>query len=162
MATNPQTQRRRSEHVQWIVITDHVEARIWARRGGEAPQLVESLQHPAGHLREQDIVSDEPGRMTARGRGHTQTMQQRGSARHNEQLHFAAAVGDHLSRALEQGLYDELALVAAPRWLGELRDQLDRRVRDRVVAEVHHSLMHDRVEDVAARIDAERQPRPLA
>jgi protein required for attachment to host cells len=157
-----ETKAQKKAHVQWIVITDHVEARIWARRDGEAPHLVESLQHPEGHLREQEIVSDEPGRMAARGRGHTQSMKQRGSARHTEQVHFAASVGDHLARALHQGLYDELALVAAPRWLGELREHLDRNVRDHVVAELHHSLMHDRVEDVAARIDADRQSRPLA
>ena len=157
-----ETNAHKHGHTQWIVITDHVEARIWARRDGEAPHLVESLQHPEGHLREQDIVSDEPGRMSARGRGHTQSMQQRGSARHTEKVHFAAAVGDHLTRALQQGLFDELALVAAPRWLGELREHLDRNVRAHVVAEVHHSLMHDPVEDVAARIDADRRPRPLA
>jgi protein required for attachment to host cells len=156
------TKTQNKGHVQWIVIADHVEARIWARRDGEALHLVESLQHPAGHLREQDLVSDEPGRMTARGRGHTQTMKQRGSARQTEQAHFAAAIGEHLARALHQGLYDELALVAAPRWLGELREHLDRSVRTHVVAEVHHSLMRDRVEDVVARIDASRQPRPLA
>lgn len=157
-----QAQEQKRGHVQWIVVSDHVEARIWARRDDGPPQLVESLLHPEGHLREQDIVSDEPGRMTARGRGHTQSMQQRGSARHTEGVHFAAAVGAHLTRALQEGLYDELALVAAPRWLGELRDHLDRRVREHIVAEVHHSLMHDRVEDVAARVDAGRQSRPLA
>lgn len=157
-----ETKAQKQEHVQWIVITDHVEARIWARRDGEALHLVESLQHPAGHLREQEIVSDEPGRMTARGRGHTQSMKQRGSARHTEQVHFAAAIGEHLMRALHEGLYDELALVAAPRWLGELREHLDRSVRAHVVAEVNHGLMHDRVEDVVARVDAFRHPRPLA
>jgi protein required for attachment to host cells len=153
---------RKNGRVQWIVVTDHVEARIWARQNDGPPELIESLQHPEGHLREQDIVSDEPGRMAAGGRGHTQAMKQRGSARHTEQVHFAAALGDHLTRALQRGLYDELALVAAPRWLGELRDQLDRRVRSHVVAEVQHSLMHDRAEDIAARIDAGRQPRPPA
>jgi len=152
--------RQKNGRVQWIVVTDDAEARVWSRQRRAAPVLVES--YPAGHLREQELVSDEPGRMSARGRGHTQAMKQRGSARHTEQVRCAAAVGAHLTRALQQSPYDERARVAAPRWLGELRDHLDQTVPGRVVAEVHHSLMHDRIEDSAACIDEGRAPRPTA
>jgi protein required for attachment to host cells len=152
----------RPSKVQWILITDHVEARIWARSGRDTPTLVEDILHPAGHLREQDLVSDEPGRMRADGRGHTQAMKQRGSARHTEQQRFAALVGERLGSALHERRFDELALVASPRWLGELREQLPSAVRAHVVAEIHHSLMHDRVEDICARVDAERTPPPLS
>ncbi len=147
--------------VQWVVVTDHAEARIWSRQGQGSPTLVEAIPHPAGHLRVQDIVTDEPGRMRADGRGHTQTMQQRGSPRRTIQERFAAVVGAHLARALAEHRYDELALVAAPRWLGELREHLPPAVRQHVVAEIHHGLMHDRVEEVCARVDAARSPPPL-
>jgi protein required for attachment to host cells len=152
----------RREPRQWIVVTDHVEARIWSRQGHGPPELVLDIPHPAGHLREQDLVSDEPGRMRADGRGHTQAMRQRGSARQTTRERFAAMVGAHLAEALAAGRYDELAIVAAPRWLGDLREHLGPAVRARVVAEVHHSLMHDRVEDIVGRIDALRSPPPLA
>jgi protein required for attachment to host cells len=154
-------QESHKQPVQWIVITDHVEARIWSRRGHEPPALVDEIAHPAGHLREQDLVTDEPGRMRADWRGRTQVMKQRGSARHTELVRFAATLGAHLAAARRAGRFDELVLVAAPRWLGELREHLAPEVRARVVSELHHSLMHDRVEDICARIDADRAPPPL-
>jgi protein required for attachment to host cells len=148
--------------VQWVVVADNVEARIWSRRANVAPTLVEVLAHAVGHLREQDIVSDRPGRMRADGRGHMQAMKQRGSARHTERARFGATVAARLARGLQERAWDELVIVAAPRWLGELREHLDDGVRQRVVLEVHHSLMHARIEDLCERIDTERRPSPPA
>ncbi len=152
-------QRTAREAVQWIVVTDQVQARIWSRHPHgadrqEPPTLLESIEHPEGHLREQDLVSDEPGRMTARGRGHTQAMKQRGSAKTTEAHRFAAAIGAHLAAAWEQSLFDEVAVVAAPRWLGILREHLTPEVARRLVATIPHSLMHDRIDDIVARVVA--------
>lgn len=53
---------------------------------------------------------------------------------------FAKRVGEYLERARHQGRYDELVVVAPPKFLGTLRGELGSEVEKRVVEELAKDL----------------------
>jgi hypothetical protein len=53
---------------------------------------------------------------------------------HLEARAFAKRVAAHLADACRQGRFDELSIIAAPRFVGLLRQELDATVKQRVVA----------------------------
>ena len=49
---------------------------------------------------------------------------------------FAQRVADELEQNLNENVYDELVLIAAPKFLGMLRDAISSQVRDTVTDEI--------------------------
>lgn len=65
---------------------------------------------------------------------------------------FARRVAAYLEAAMHRGLYDELRIVAAPRFLGLLRKSLHKEVAKRVGDELVKDLVHLVNGDIAARV----------
>ena len=115
----------------WVVVADEAIARIlsWPERGDELVP-VEELTDPAAHAKGSELRQDAYGRRSGGG-GTDGGGQQRGPStatssagldeRHLEAESFARRVAQYLADALQQGRYDELRIVAAPRFLGLLR-----------------------------------------
>lgn len=61
---------------------------------------------------------------------------------------FAADLADKLYERAHKGEFDRLVLVAAPKILGELRDQLHQEVTDKIVAEIPKTLTNHPVDEI--------------
>lgn len=109
----------------WILVAHRSGARLFENRGpGKGLDLLQSLDNPAGKLKNQKIDSDKPGRYAdgrqsnRHGYGHDQ----------EPTMHIAEQFAKQLVSLLEDGRnrqrYTKLVVVADPRFLGILRAAL--------------------------------------
>lgn len=108
----------------WIVIVDQKKASIYSKVSSQKLVLIaQAYDQEILHLHHNKKLSDA----------------QDAEERHDEQG-FAQALGQWLSEAEKEKTFDRLAIIAAPRALGYLRKSLDKRVHDRVIAELDKDL----------------------
>jgi protein required for attachment to host cells len=126
----------------WVVVADGARARIF-RANGETHRLEpvhEELYEPA-RMKGADLLADRPGRTFDRSRDQGRhAMEPDTDPKRVEKEKFAFRLADLLEDALNRDQYAELVLAAAPRMLGDLRDTLSPRVRERIVAELDKDL----------------------
>lgn len=147
-----------------IVVADQSEARFYDTGSlAAALQLTGTLTDPKAHLHERDLVSDRPGRVfdhavpPAGRRGavaHHSTGSER-SAREHAAVSFARQVAQALEVATREHHVDRIVLMAAPAFLGLLREALPRAVKKVLVAEVHKDLVHQSDEVVREHLPRE-------
>ncbi|MBX3275257.1 MAG: host attachment protein [Sandaracinaceae bacterium] len=108
----------------WILTAHRAGAHLYESRGaGSDWQLVEDVPHPEGRLKDGEIDTDRPGHVIDRHRPHAMEREQSATDRLADD--FARELADRLSRARAESRFGRLVLVAAPRFLGRLRDALD-------------------------------------
>lgn len=140
----------------WVVVADEAIARIleWPK-GGEALVSVQALTDAAAHAKEGDMHRDAYGRRSGsathsaspnpahRLRSSANVTSSAGEdQQHLEGESFARRVSQHLAEALQQQRFDELRIIAAPRFLGQLRKELDAHVAATVTEEINKDLVH--------------------
>ena len=158
----------------WVLVADEALARI-LRWDAETESLedVEAVTDPAAHTKEGDFQRDSAGRRAGvapqGSRQNTPQHRLRGTSsitasageeeQHLEGQSFARRVATHLATALQQKRFDELRVVAAPRFLGYLRKEFDAHVKAVVSDELSKDLIHEGNGALAKRLfaaDAER------
>jgi len=110
----------------WILVAHRSGARLFDAPGpGKGLTLIEQMENPEGRLKNGQIDSDRPGRAfdSFGGARHAMSTEQQPTS-HVAQR-FAKVLGDRLSTGRLQHRFTKLALVAEPRFLGELRSSLD-------------------------------------
>lgn len=120
----------------WVVVADSSHARIFQLREPQlAPEEILDLANPLGRADNRQLASDSHGQYFGpEGRGHTAPRVE--EPVQHEVRQFARALGQRLDTAAAQHRFQRLALVAAPRFLGLLRESLDKQTRKLVTAEV--------------------------
>ena len=134
----------------WILVGHDAGARVFENRGpGKGLELVETIEHPEGRLRDRDIDSDRPGRSFRKDSGDPRrAAMSRGESPHDRAISdFARALANKLQRARVGNQYERLVLVAPPRFLGLLRASLDGPTAQLVVGSLD--------KDLATRTEAE-------
>lgn len=132
----------------WVLVADEAIARILQWQPGERLlDPVEELTDPVAHAYERDLRRDAFGR-----RNSTVTASAGEDETHLAAERFAREVCDHLALAFQQGKFDVLRVVAAPKFLGLLRPAMDARVAAVVSDELNKELVHDRAADLVERL----------
>ena len=132
----------------WVVVADEAIARIMQQRPEDKGlNAVEELTDPDAHARESDLRRDAFGR-----RGMTVTASAGDDEKHKEADAFATDVAAALDKALQQGRYTRLILIAAPRFLGLLRKAVSPGVAAAIERELDKDLVHETHEELAARL----------
>jgi protein required for attachment to host cells len=124
----------------WVVVADASRARIFqADTPAGALTEIETLAHPESRLHEGDLVSDRSGQdLDPNTGGHNMG---RGKEWKQEEIgHFAKEVCLHLEQGHSKGSYAKLYLMAAPAFLGELRQHLAKPVHSLVAGEIAKDL----------------------
>lgn len=126
----------------WIVVADGAHARFLENLGpgkGIEPALDADMQQELPPSRE--LVTDRPGR------GAGPDAERHGYAarvdwHEFEKERFAHQVARLLDKARVENRFDRLVLVAPPKTLGHLRDELDKHTRGYVTGELDKDLTH--------------------
>lgn len=122
----------------WIVVADSSRARVFeVLDRNETLREIDDLINPAGRESDRDLRTDGLGRYYPRGeqtQGHT-AAPNTDPAQHEVQL-FAKTVGHYLEQARVEHRYDRLCLIAAPKFLGLLRQNLSKSARHLVFEEL--------------------------
>lgn len=152
------------KHTIWVVVADEAIARIleWPETRDEL-QPVEELTDSDAHAKGMDLRRDAVGRRAGTGPGGSLGTQGHATEsagedlRHREAETFARQVADHLGRAQQQGRFDELRIVAAPRFLGLLRKALSPQVARLVSDELNKDLVHLVNSEITTRVFPPRE-----
>lgn len=117
----------------WVLVADSSQARIFSAENSQADLIeIETLFHPEGRLHEQDMVSDLPGKVSGPQGAGRHAYSDENSPKEQEEINFALRVAHYLSDELNQNKYERLYMVAAPAFLGDLRNAISTRVEKHV------------------------------
>jgi protein required for attachment to host cells len=125
--SNMQTPGTAAKPVEWIVVANEARALIYRRLGKHGPlEKVLAFHNDAAHGREASLQSDREGRsFDSHGQGrHAMTREKSGPKRHAAE-EFAREIAARLEKGVHDGHCAGFALIAAPRFLGMLRKELD-------------------------------------
>ena len=125
----------------WIVAADESRARVLQVARPERRLVeIEDLLNPEGRLQDREMQTDAQPRFSGRaGGGPASDREAQGAVEHSARR-FAKEVGRYLEKARTQQRFDELVLVAPPKFLGALRKELDKEVEKLVVDELPKEL----------------------
>jgi protein required for attachment to host cells len=108
----------------WIIVAQRSEACIYRCKTNSQISLVHEIQNPEGRLKDHELGTDRPGR----------SFSSAGPQRHgfsppvdpSEQVakEFSREIADFLDSARIQNRYDHLVLIAGPKFLGRLRQDM--------------------------------------
>ena len=122
MAHNP----AQVEKSNWVVVADESSAIIYARDTRRSPlRELFVLENPEARAKTEDRISDRGGRsFDSHGKGrHTMTKEKPGSER-QVSVRFAKEIASRINRATYDGSCRSFVMIAAPRFLGILRQAL--------------------------------------
>lgn len=137
----------------WVLVADSSRARIFTTSNSAAPlQEQETLAHPEGRLHEQSLTSDLPGKDSNRtGSGH-HAMDAETEPKRQEAIDFAKRIAKHLDQARSKKEISRLIIVAAPSFLGILRDQLSKPTAKLIAWELDKNLVQQNPDDIRAHM----------
>jgi protein required for attachment to host cells len=140
----------------WIVVADNAHARLFTRTGNRGPLTEQKdLLHPESQLHDRDLASDRQGRGFEHSKGGSRHAMDPKTTPHDHAAEvFAKEIVALLETARTNGSMDSLALIAAPHFLGLLRQGLSEQTRRLVVKEVHKDLVRHSVKEIAEHLDA--------
>ena len=139
----------------WVLAADSARARFFAADTAQGPlKEVADLVHPEARMHERDMASDGPGSAyDSVGQGRHSV----GNAvepKEEEAIRFAKEVCTRLDSARVAGDFDKLYVVAAPRFLGMLRDGLSEPTRKLVAAEIDKNLAAHKPDEIRSHLPA--------
>ena len=108
----------------WIVVADEASAIVYARDTRRAPlRELFSLRNEAARRKTGDLISDRGGRsFDSHGQGRHTMAKEKTDPKKHAAIVFAREIADRIGKAMNDGSSRGFALVAAPKFLGVLRD----------------------------------------
>jgi len=135
----------------WILVADSSRARIFLADTASSPLVeLETFAHPASRQHEQEITSDLPGKQNGKGLNGSfaHAMTQETDPKRQEAINFSREVAQHLNKSFSKNQFKQLILVAAPNFLGLLRDNLADNTRRSLTLQLDKNLAQCRPEDI--------------
>lgn len=138
----------------WIVVAGGKSAVIYLQEKYQAPlQHQQTIHYADSSLKEQDRVTDQPGRSFDRhGLGRHRLEPKTTKKRHDETL-FAAEVVAAIQQGYGSREFSSVALLAPPRLLGELRAEIKPPLHAAIACEISKDLSEAGAEDIRERVN---------
>lgn len=119
----------------WVVVADSSRVRLFHKAEGQSLEEFDVMLNPDARLREQDLVSDDQGHGLNRSRSSRFAMSEAESHREHAEKTMALELARRLRQARLDGSLSRLHVLAAPRFLGQLRNSLDAETSELVQSE---------------------------
>lgn len=123
-----------------IVVADARQANFFDASSPSAVAPRFSLRNEAAGLKDKDLESDREGRRFGGTAGHHHGVDGERSSERHEMTNFAREVAHRIEADRVAHRFDRLVLVAGPRMLGLLREELPQSCRDMLAAEIAKDL----------------------
>ena len=126
----------------WVLVANSGQARIleMQRKPYEFHQVSE-LVSEAQHLNNKEIVSDASGRVYHTHGPGTHSMNPRSDPHENAEEQFSRSLAQKMEKAAQLGRFDQLLVIADPKTMGRLRQQMTRSVSGRIADEISLDLV---------------------
>ncbi len=123
----------------WVLVANSARGTIYsANLQLEKLTAIHSFEHPESRVKVRELLSDDRGRTRAFPGGNHSAYEAPTDPHQAQGLVFARELGHALRAGRVANRYDHLVVVAPPRFLGLLRDQLDIDTRRLVWEELNH------------------------
>ncbi|MDW5375796.1 host attachment protein [Halomonas sp. HP20-15] len=132
----------------YIVATDAARARIFAHAAGVLNEI-EDLVHPESREHAGDLRTGGKGEAGGDSGPNLRQTGNHDATSEKHEMFFAKEVADYLKNVRSQGKADSFVIVAAPKFLGMLREKLDSNTRDMVTKELDKDLSKASKEQIA-------------
>ncbi len=135
----------------WVLVADSSRARIFFADTPSSPLVeVKTLTHPASRQHEQNITSDLPGRQNGRGLNgsNRHAMDAETEPKRQEAITFAKQITQYLNQAYNKNKFRQLIIVAAPSFLGLLRDRLNNTTQRSLTLQLDKNLTRKKPEEI--------------
>ena len=139
----------------WVVVADESRAVIYTRERRRSPLIeMTSLSNAQARKKTGDLISDRGGRsFDSHGQGrHTMAKEKSDPKQHSAAV-FAKQIAERIGRATHDGSLRGYALVAAPRFLGLLRDALSHASNVEPYATVDKEMVGHGASDIGKLLD---------
>ncbi len=138
----------------WILVADGARARIFVNQGpGKGIEEMAGDVFTNVLLPSRELVSDKPGR-TFNSTGSARHAIEPGTDPHRERKRaFLGHIAHHLNKANRRGDFDRLVIVAPPPALGDLRAEMDQKLRRVVSGEIAHDLVDHPPSDIVKHVE---------
>ncbi len=133
----------------WIVVADSAHARLFSTEtptGGLIEQ--EDLQHIESRMHNKDLVTDAPGRHSNDTGIGAHGYEPKLTPTEEEAIRFAKELAQELYKAFHAQKFEQLIIVAPPKFLGHLRNALDKNIKKVVSLEVSKDLVTEKPEEI--------------
>ena len=139
--------------ISWVLAADSSYAKILQADNRATPlSLVEELEHPEARLKNGELYSDDAGRSFDSGGQGRHAMEPEMDAKSVEAQRFARELCEKLRQAAVDGRYEKLYILAAPGFLGILRECLDGNVKSRIAGEVAKDVARQSPEEIRKKL----------
>lgn len=130
------------EKTCWILVADRAKARLLhALPDGQGPfPVLKCYVHEEGRRRDKDRDSAEPGRVIHPA-GYVSAVEPHEDRNHLEARKFASILIDDLERNSLENRFDQLMVIAPPKFLGVLREAWYPDLKKKIFLEVSQDLM---------------------
>ncbi len=137
----------------WILVADSSRARIFSAETPSSALIeINTLAHPQSRLHEQNLSSDLPGHDSDKTGTGRHGFQDETEPKEQEVIDFAKQISKHLDQARNSNKFKQLLIVAAPAFLGTLRNQLTDQTRKLVSIEMDKNLTQHKAEEIRGHL----------
>ena len=137
----------------WIVVADSAQAQILTTETSTDTLCEEAvLVHPESRLQEQELTSDQPGRAfdsTGMGR---HAMSKSVDPKKQELIIFSKQVAEYLEAARHAHRFDKLYVLAAPAFLGHLRDHFSPPLSSTIAGSIDKNLVGRDIAEIRSHL----------
>lgn len=132
---------------------------LFLRNHGDAMQIdLRTESHDARHdMKDSDMKTDAPGTQSQRF-GHGRSAFQETDFHQLEEDRWAADAADQVNRRALSNDFDALAVIAAPKTLGELRKHWHKEAERRIILELPKEMTDRPIPDIEKMLIAESAP----
>ncbi len=139
--------------IYWILAADSAFAKVLRTEKKKGPlEPVREFEHPESRMKDGELYADQPGRAFDSGGQGRHAMENEVDAKKMESLRFAQQLADMLKTAAEEEQFHKLYILAAPTFLGELRDKLDDSVKAKIVEEIPKDVVKQSAEEIRKKL----------
>lgn len=138
----------------WILVADRARARIFETGVEDSLTEVACFAEPEARAAESTLTTHRPPTVNESMGFARHSIEPHTPLRDKITAHFARLLCDALDAGRNEGRFEQLVLVAPPRFLGALHKALDEGLRQRVVREIRHDLTELPPRDLKERLSA--------
>lgn len=125
-----------------VLVAESSRAKLYTVENRRAPFIeLDALVHPESRAHEGDLVADRAGSDGGTNGQGRHIIDNKHTAKDNEALIFAKDLASRLDSGRNKGEFNRVVLVAAPAFLGVLRDNLSKEVLGMVSRQVDKNLV---------------------
>jgi protein required for attachment to host cells len=137
----------------YVLVADSTHARLFSAESPSSPlHELETMNNPEGRLHDRDITSDLPGKIKGSSGRAGQAYEDETDPKEHLSVNFAKRIAKYLEDGRNSRHFEQLLVVSAPAFLGELRSQFSSQLSKLVCFELAKNLTTHSNEEIRSHL----------